>query len=149
MGIFSRRNFNFGGGGASADESSLRVELQVQAKYSNGEDGFNQNQTVKGVNYSCRFTGGTDSKGGVTVYRGSGKKVISVGLLNSNNYSIKSVKFTGTGAEEFTLAPNSMGNKIFIDFRNVGEAAIKYSVFVIDRTTDNVVDCDPPVRNVT
>jgi hypothetical protein len=121
----------------------------VQAKHSNGEDGFNQNQTVKGVNYSCRFTGGTDGEGGVTVYRGSGKKVISVGLLNSNNYSIKSVKFTGTGAEEFTLAPNSIGNKIFIDFRNVGEAAIKYSVFVIDRTNGNVVDCDPPVKNVT
>ncbi len=118
----------------------------MQAKHSNGADGFNQNQTVNGINYSCRFTGGTDGEGGVSVVRGSGRKLISVGLLNGN-YSIKSVAFNGVGTEEFKLAPNSMSNKIFIDFRNVGEAAIKYSVFVLDRATGNVVDCDPPVRN--
>lgn len=135
------------GGGVIADDANQRVQLEVQAKHSNGEDGFNQNQTVNGVNYSCRFTGGTDGAGGVNVIRGSGKKFISVGLLNSKSYLISSVTFNGVGSEEFKLAPNSTGNKIIIDFRNVNDVDVKYSVFVVDAARGNRIDCDPPIAN--
>jgi hypothetical protein len=145
--VSNKRYVSFGGG-VIADDANHRVQLEVQGRHSSGDDGFNQNQTVNGKNYSCRFTGGTDGEGGVEVIRRSGKKLISVDLLNSKNYWITSVTFNGIGTEEFKLAPNSTGNKVFIDFRNVNEAAIKYSVFVVDGATGNRVDCDPPVKNV-
>lgn len=125
---------------------NTNATLDVRNFPSSGSDGYTNTTASNNAVYSYKYSGGTDSVGGLETVVGNGVATLNLSLDSDNRYSIDDVKFKDDSHNQLTWRGNAPTNGVITDANTAVETA-KYKVIVADSTASCTFPCDPMVEN--
>jgi len=125
---------------------NTNATLDVRNFPSNGNDGYKNTTATNNAVYSYKYSGGTDSAGGMEVQVGQGVATLNLSLDSDNRYSIDDVKFKDDPNNQLTWRGNAPTTGVITDANTAVETA-KYKVIVADSTASCTFPCDPQIDN--
>lgn len=122
------------------------ANLDVRNFPSNGSDGYINTTATNNTIYSYKYSGGTDSAGGLETQVGNGVATLNLSLDSDDRYSIDTVSFSDDDEQQLTWRGNAPTAGVITDANTEVETA-HYKVKVADSTAGCTFHCDPMVQN--
>ena len=126
--------------------TTASVTLDVRDFAATSGDGYKNTVASNGATYSYKYSGGTDSNGGVEVVTGTGTLTLTVTVNADPRYVIGNVAFAND-VGDLSWARISGYIAVITDTDLDNENAY-YSVLIVDNGAGScTLPCDPPIIN--
>ena len=122
------------------------VNLNVQPGSNNGNGWVTVTAPNTQQQYSFKYTGGDQDRGGLKTKIGDGSATINVSLNDNSRYSVTGVTFTGDTTPPQLTSTHSTDAAAVTDLNTV-QLAADYCVMVLDSTNGSLIPCDPMIHN--
>ena len=113
------------------------------------KDGYTNATASNGKVYGCRYSGGDDGEGNVTIHHGDGPATVTVRITGDRKYTRDAVTFPDDPNHQLEEGPNPPTKYVaVVQDRNTATQEATYKVSVADPSEDGVtIPCDPKIIN--
>ena len=133
-------------GSSAAFGQSHSITLDVRDS-AGGKDGYVDASSSTGGSYSCRYAGGDNNTGDVTISGRGSVATVVVHLTGGSRYAVDDVSFPEDPNSQLSRSSSPNSTTAIIKDKNSVAQTATYDISVSDSNGDKTFVCDPKIIN--